>query len=661
MVDYSHKELKRTIPLSIYGKSGREVVVGIALSLSVTLIIVAMYLVEGFEWLELRTYDLRIQYRGTKDLQTPVLMVMNDSQTIEHLGIPPSKVSRTHYAKALHNLDEAGAALIVFDVMLSGKASEPEDQALRKAIQDAGKVILARYISEGGQVPPLERFQTVEIGEGLINVILDGDGVLRSIPLIGAGYDEGTLVPYLTLGAEAARLYVDPQGTHPLDLGTPGIASLGSLQIPYPNGKMLINFYGPPGTFPHLSLWQAVKGDFKTEDVQDKIVLIGSGAPTLHDHYQTPYSRRGLNTLFDHETIDQSVHMTGIETHANVIETILQQNFLHRSPWEVNLFLIGALGVGCGMFLILFPKSTGQVIGIALLLIGGVVTLAILLFEKGNYWLDMVPLIAIVNSHFAVGMGYQRYLLSRQKNRLERMFSHFVSPQVADLLWSQRTALLSGVRPQSQTLTVTTVLGKLKNFSLASEKVDPRFLLDWTNSFLEAMGRAVMMHGGVIEEYGDGAIKAHFGAPQPRNTQDEIRSDSQRAAQCAMAMGQEVERVNTTWKNQNFPALKLHIAMYTGPAVAGSVGCTERLKYTILGEAVQKAIIIQEWDDNQNMTLGQPSRVLAGETTVRSLDSQFATEKVGEVRSDENNHPIGIYQLFEMKPPGQEATLGGKQ
>ena len=72
-------------------------------------------------------------------------------------------------------------------------------------------------------------------------------------------------LPILHWGAEAARFYIDPQGTLPLDLSTPEVAGLGTLQIPYPNGRMLINFYGPPGTFPKIPMWKAVKGNFKPE------------------------------------------------------------------------------------------------------------------------------------------------------------------------------------------------------------------------------------------------------------------------------------------------------------------------------------------------------------------------------------------------------------
>jgi hypothetical protein len=101
--------------------------------------------------------------------------------------------------------------------------------------------------------------------------------------------------------------------------------------------------------------------------------------------------------------------------------------------------------------------------------------------------------------------------------------------------------------------------------------------------------------------------------------------------------------------------------MYTGPAVAGSVGYAERLKYLILGKAVQMALTIQQWKENEDKTLVQPTGVLAGETTVRYLDTRFTTQKVGEVGLDETNHSIGVYQLIEMEPSGREPILGARQ
>ena len=619
--------------------------VGVGLSFAVTLTVIAIYMIEGFEFLELRSYDLRMNLRGPRNLPTRVLMVLNDEQTALQLGVPPSRVSRAQYAASIKNLKAAGAALIVFDVMFTGRTTSSDDQALERAIRDAGNVILVRYLGEGRHVVPLEEYRAVELGEGFINMDLDSDGVLRSIPFLAFAYDGKNLVPYLTLGAEVARLFLDPHTETLLDLDIPDVAQFGALGIPYPNGKMFINYAGPPGTFPSVPLWKIVRGDFESKDVKGKIVLIGAHAATLHDSYRTPFSRPLLKRPIHNETAQQHVRMTGVETHANVLQTILDQDFIERLSLWLTYVLIAMVGLVCWVLVILYPQTPMQVVGIGVLVFGLLMMTSIFLFINGNIWLEVVPLLAVVNGHFAVGMGYQRYLLGRQKEGLKRMFSQYVSPQVADMLWAQRALLLSGDRPSPQRLTVTTMMAGLEGYSEASEKVSEDLLLEWVNSYLDSMGELVVKYGGVIEEYGDGTIKAHFGVPLPRTTEDEVQSDAISAVQCSLEMIKEAKRVNAGWKKQGLPDLNLQIGMYTGPVMTGCIGNAERLKYTAMGESVQMAIKIQRWIKEANC-LPVSCGVFAGGTTALYMNGKFGREKLGEMSLDEKDHSIEIFHLF---------------
>ena len=100
-------------------------------------------------------------------------------------------------------------------------------------------------------------------------------------------------VPVLTMSLEMARLYLNFEGEQELDLSRTDEFMLGPLRIPYPNGRMLIRFYGPPATFPRMSFWRAVKGELDPNEIRGKIVLIGPSTPTLHDFYCTPPAEGG--------------------------------------------------------------------------------------------------------------------------------------------------------------------------------------------------------------------------------------------------------------------------------------------------------------------------------------------------------------------------------
>jgi CHASE2 domain-containing sensor protein len=85
--------------------------------------------------------------------------------------------------------------------------------------------------------------------------------------------------------------------------------------------------------------------------------------------------------------------------------------------------LIGAMGFICCLLITLMPKGElGVIVGVVGLL-GSVIGLSIFLFNHQNFWLDVVPLLAVINGHFALATAYQRYLVVQQRNRLQDMLS----------------------------------------------------------------------------------------------------------------------------------------------------------------------------------------------------------------------------------------------
>jgi len=415
-----------------FGKREREIWIGMGLSLGLTLTIMAIYGFNGFQWLERHTYDMRLNLRGAQPVESPILLVLNDEQTFTHLGVAPSRVSRTHYAQAIHHLKQAKAKLIILDIIFADAGEAEEDHLLAEALAQADNTVLARYIGPDQTIAPLQVLRKAARGEGLINIRPDTDGVLRSMPLLGMGYAENQLRPFVTLGAEAARLYLDPEGALPLNVDTPGLVRLGTLKIPVSHNTTLINFAGPPGTFSSLPFWQIVKGAFPSEQVYDKIVLIGSSAATMQDFHLTPFAQKETTTLQGQPTTVSGTSMPGVEVHANLLHMFLTQQFITRSSAKLTFMMIAALGCVCCLLIVLIPRGElGVVLGVIGFL-GSVSGLSLYLFINHHYWLDTVPLIATINGHFGLASAYQRYLVVRQRNRLQAMLSESVKEDQKD-------------------------------------------------------------------------------------------------------------------------------------------------------------------------------------------------------------------------------------
>jgi len=119
--------------------------------------------------------------------------------------------------------------------------------------------------------------------------------------------------------------------------------------------------------------------------------------------------------------------------------------------------------------------------------------------------------------------------------------------------------------------------------------MDPQALIDWLNTYHEAMAQLVMKHGGIVDEYSGDGLKADFGVPVPRTTEAEISQDAVNAVNCALAMKREIKRLNASWQERNLPTVNMRVGIFTGPVVAGSLGSTQRLKYTTIGNTVNIA------------------------------------------------------------------------
>jgi class 3 adenylate cyclase len=220
-----------------------------------------------------------------------------------------------------------------------------------------------------------------------------------------------------------------------------------------------------------------------------------------------------------------------------------------------------------------------------------------------------------------------------EKQMVMQLFSKHVSPEVAEAVWNQREQFLDGGRPRSQKLIVTVLFTDLKGFSTLSEKTDPQALMDLLNTYMDTIAKCVMDHGGVVDDYFGDGMKANFGVPLPRTTEAEIRQDAVNAVDSALAMEREMIRLNARMKEQGLPPLKMRVGIYTGPVVAGSLGSTERMKYTTVGDTVNTASRLESFDKDLVLPHLEtsPCRILIGESTLRCLGDQFITQKVGEL------------------------------
>lgn len=154
-----------------------------------------------------------------------------------------------------------------------------------------------------------------------------------------------------------------------------------------------------------------------------------------------------------------------------------------------------------------------------------------------------------------------------------------------------------------------------------------------------------MESGGVIDTYTGDGLKADFGVPLVRLTEQQIRQDAVNAVNCAVKMDRELRRINDECQAKGLPTASMRIGISTGQVVAGTLGSVERLKYMTIGDAVNTASRLESFGKEvTDPEMGDGvCRIVVSESTHRYLENRFLLTKLGDVSLKGKTQKVSVY------------------
>ena len=425
------------------------------------------------ETLNLLLYDAGIQLRHhPSGRTTPIRLIGISEGDIQRYGWP---INDELLAQALTRLNQAGTSAIGLDLYRDGPVEPGHDKftaVIKKNPNLIGIFSLADGIPPPPSLPPAQ--------QSFNDLVVDPDGSLRrDLVHVGGQPESHVALPlrlFETSSGQSFRQAIESLQWN-LSWLHPGAGGYSLIDA---SGYQRMLPFHEPGSFPTWSLSDLLDGKIATSELRDRIVLVGSTAPSLRDTFHTPFTR--------FHSGQKLAEMPGVEIHAHRLAALIKADQgwgvgigVLPAAWEpALLLLVGALGLGLGEGIRSLQRS-----GWLLLLaeVGLLATGVALLV--GGIWLDVPSLMLTLGLITIAGWLRRGAIGQLQQRQMERLLGQATSPAIAKELWRQRDALLEDGSFPGRCLQATVLFADVVEFSAIAEQSTATQTLDWLNQGME--------------------------------------------------------------------------------------------------------------------------------------------------------------------------------
>ncbi len=476
----------------------------------------------------------------------------------------------------------------------------------------------------------LAELQQAARGGGFFNADFDADGLLRKSPLmmrVGDAY-------YESLSLATARVALGSAKVQPVFLQADAINSedylkqygvlaalklnAGPVEALIPiehNLSARIQYRGPGGpdggAYRYISAVDVLTGKVPATELADRIVLVGTTAPGLNDLRSTPVKN----------------DYPGVEVHANLIASILDNDFKQQPDFSVAFDLLQVLLVGIVLTLALSSFSPLASILLSLSAAALAIGFNSWIYQTHNAILPVATALLLILGLFIFNIAWG-YLFEYRKGRaIVNLFGEYVAPElVTEMAKNPESYSMAG-----EVRELTILFADVRGFTTISEGLEPNALREYVNLYLTAMSEDIHANRGTLDKYIGDAVMAFWGAPIT------LPDHASLAVGTALRMQATARRLNQDFIARGWPPLKIGIGLNTGEVRVGDMGSQIRRAYTVMGDPVNLSSRLEGITKvyGVGIVVGNATRLAAPEFLYRELDM---------VRVKGKNEPVPIFE-----------------
>ena len=156
------------------------------------------------------------------------------------------------------------------------------------------------------------------------------------------------------------------------------------------------------------------------------------------------------------------------------------------------------------------------------------------------------------------------------------------------------------------------------------------------NEYFELMVETIFKYEGTLDKFMGDGIMALWGAPVAHP------DDPCLSVQCALEQMRVLGEFNRNRMSRDLPPLAVGVGIHTGPLVAGYIGSSKALSYTVIGDTANTSARL--------CGIAQSGQIIVSETTYARLGSRFEYEELPAAHVKNKEHALRTFNVTRENP-----------
>lgn len=213
---------------------------------------------------------------------------------------------------------------------------------------------------------------------------------------------------------------------------------------------------------------------------------------------------------------------------------------------------------------------------------------------------------------------------------LRSSLSRMLSPNLVERIVSGDLVIEKGGAVKR----VTVMFVDIRGFTSLTERLPPAEMVAMMNEYFERVSTLVFKHDGTLDKYIGDAVMALWGAPLGSD------DDELQAVRAAYEMQASVRDFNRERAMADLEQIGIGIGIATAQVIAGYVGSSQTMSYTVFGRGVNLAARL--------CSAAKAGEVVLAPSTVQAIESLVHVEEMDEMKLKGMADPVRPYRLVRM-------------